>query len=183
MSLRAEDDTFSEVESDDDIAETQIAVEHRTVLNTPKKGCKRRKSVNKSADTDFLNEEDENESDVAHNVAQNVKSKKASEPVMMEIDDRICQQIIGETIAKTMKQLMEDGRLIMDKETTSPAPAHQFGKGVAARTADISKSRKDRVNGKPTNNLNSSHLSLSELTIYERAVRDDSYGINVGNDK
>ena len=44
------------------------------------------------------------------------------------MDDRVKQQLIGETVAKTMKQLMEEGRLLMDKET-STHKKEKFNKG------------------------------------------------------
>ena len=35
---------------------------------------------------------------------------------IQEMDDCVKQQLIGEMVAKTVKQLMEEGRLVMDKE-------------------------------------------------------------------
>ena len=80
-----------------------------------------------------------------------------------EIDDKIRQEIIGETIAKTMRHLMEEGRLIMEKET--PKRIHKFGAGNDEIRLETD-----------TCEMNKTKLSVSELTIYERAVQDDLEG-------
>ena len=45
-----------------------------------------------------------------------------------DIGDRIRQEIIGETVAKTMQQLMNEGRLVMEKE--SQPVRQRFEKGM-----------------------------------------------------
>ena len=66
-----------------------------------------------------------------------------------EIDDRIRQEIIGETVAKTMHQLMSEGWLVLEKET-QPAPREKFNKGLGKSVME----------------------SRSEVTIYEPAVKE-----------
>ena len=73
-----------------------------------------------------------------------------------DVDERVKQQIIGETVAKTMRQLMSEGRLVMEKETT-PAP-HRFNKGST---------RKGNQQGEHAQSIS----SQSELTIYDNAVQ------------
>ena len=73
------------------------------------------------------------------------------------IDDSIHQRIIGETVAKTMKQLMMEGRLMMENETVQQSGKNRFNKGAAANSKDD--------NSKTIR-------SMSELTIYDRAVQD-----------
>ena len=85
-----------------------------------------------------------------------------------DIEDRICQEIIGETVAKTMKQLMMEGRLIMDGEVMSNRPVQsKFNKGTQvmqnnAKSVTV-------AGGSCKSNM---HLSISDLTIYDRAVKD-----------
>ena len=85
-----------------------------------------------------------------------------------QVDDRIRQEIIGETIAKTMKQLMMEGCLVMDNESPKKKP-HRFNKGLN-QTGVIAKQNL-AVKDNDTN-VNKSRLSMLELTIYERAVGD-----------
>ena len=93
-----------------------------------------------------------------------------------EVDDRIRQEIIGETVARTMRQLMEEGRLKSDEEMRQPMHKfRQWDEQVRSR----GKSKDELLNGKEAishqrNNAGKTHLLVSDLTIYERAVRDET---------
>ena len=90
-----------------------------------------------------------------------------------DIDDRIRQEIIGEMVAKTMKQLMMDGRLVMENETAQKQQ-HRFDK-----TPERAYSLKRKGSNLSPYGKNKTHLSISDLTIYDRAVM---VGTNIAQD-
>ena len=62
-----------------------------------------------------------------------------------------------------MKQLMMEGRLVMDNEMNSQNSQHRFNKGKSP----VKNSSKDQ-------SIIETQKSLSELTIYDRAVHDET---------
>ena len=77
-----------------------------------------------------------------------VKSPYKRKSRVDEIDDNIKQQIIGETVAKTMQHLMSQGRLVMEDETRRPQ--QKFNKGRSEPEPSVH--------------------SRSEVTIYDKAI-------------
>ena len=112
------------------------------------------------------------------------------------IDEKVKQELIGEMIAKTMKQLMMEGRLLMDEELIeqNKVVMQEINAGQCARHVDSNARRAKTTparklhenrhqhrdireksnNRKGTTDHSQAHLSLSELTLYERAIRDDT---------
>ena len=93
-----------------------------------------------------------------------------------DVDDRVRQEIIGETVAHTMRQLMEEGRLKSDEEMRQPI--HKF-RQRDEQSRSRGKSKDELLYGKGNkshqgDNAGKTNLSVSDLTIYERAVRDET---------
>ena len=82
------------------------------------------------------------------------------------MNDRERQELIGETIAKTMKQLMQEGRLVMDKETIQEK--EKFNKGKNRQQGNV---RQANSAGNKVSAEIISQSSGSELTLYENAVK------------
>ena len=95
-------------------------------------------------------------------------------PAGCEIDDRIRQEINSETVAKTMKQSMMEGRLVMDKEMIEQRPRQQH----FDKTASKNRGKIKTVNQNDRDRDRKSHLSISEFTIYDRAVPDETGQLN-----
>ena len=117
---------------------------------------KNRNNAQNFSETDWVDESGPGPEEVHHVTGYN------------DIDDRICQEIIGETVTKTMKQLMMEGRLIMDDEVMSNRPCqNKFNKGTQAVQT---KAKLGTVaEGSRKSNM---HLSISDLTTCDRAVKD-----------
>ena len=107
---------------------------------------------NQGIDIEFLNPQSDNED------ADSVPEENSQTAYHAEneygIDDNIHQRIIGETVAKTIKQLMMDGRLVMEKELDSAKLKNKFKQ---RNTTQESKG-------------NAIQASSSDLTIYDHAV-------------
>ena len=70
-----------------------------------------------------------------------------------------------------MKQLMMEGHLVMENETTMITPKNRFKKSKV--TVEES-NQKDHKRQQQRKNLLNAQQSMSELTIYDRAVRDQT---------
>ena len=143
--FKSNEETGSESNSDEDIEQEQNNCVNEQAITLSGKRKKRSQEAESSEDlsdgeimeTD-LNEENE-QLQMTRHLAMSLD----------EVEDSVKQQLIGETIAKMMKQLMEDGRLVMDKETTKER--HKFNKQPK---------RKNSVT------VMGSTSPVSELTIY-----------------
>ena len=85
------------------------------------------------------------------------------------IDENI-QQIIGETIAKTMKQLMMDGRLVMENELTTQSGKNRFNKRKTSMPANHQIRMEESNNNTLSKEILNTQNSLSKLTIYDQAI-------------
>ena len=196
MSINAENDNFSEVESsgdeDEDQSRSRLSTNNNATIGkglgklsgrkrktseaaTPGKEAKKRGVCrNISEDYDLSEGEISDKGrmiDLIETRADYVH-RSSHKPASQEIDDRIRQEIISETVAKMMKQLMMAGRLVMDKEMMEQRPRQQYFDKSASKNRDKIKTAKQNDRDRK------SHLSISELTIYHRAVPDETGQLN-----
>ena len=93
-----------------------------------------------------------------------------------EIDDRARQEIIGETIAKTMRQLMNEGRLIMDDNprnsdlTQQPRCRQNNNKAGSGYQPEVNQGKS-----------NKSFTSRSEAMIYKQAIQSGLTDMNINS--
>ena len=149
--FKSNEDTGSESDSDGDIDQEQNNCVNEQAITLSDKRKNRSQEAESSED---LSDGEITETDLTEQNEQ-LQTTKHLATSLDEVEDSVKQQLIGETIAKMMKQLMEDGRLLMDKETTKEKI--KFNK---------------QPKGKNLVEVMGSTSPVSELTIYENAVRD-----------
>ena len=120
--FKSNEETGSESNSDEDIEQEQNNCVNEQAITLSGKRKKRSQEAESSEDLSDgeIMETDLNEQNEQLQMTRHLATS------LDEVEDSVKQQLIGETIAKMMKQLMEDGRLVMDKETTKER--HKFNK-------------------------------------------------------
>ena len=99
-----------------------------------------------------------------------------------EVDESVKQEIIGETVAKTMRQLMESGRLRMESELCQQngesMADRRYVAAMPVRSRNVSQSvsprrtARESCSNHQSHTSGRSHLSISDLTIYEKAIEE-----------
>ena len=177
------------VDTDDDIFEEEDGNKAEEGMNTNENSTvhiKARVATLKNSDIKNAHKSDGEISDEEETSEIRTVKEKPKYSFEMEneyrIDDDVHQRIIGETIAKTMKQLMMDGKLLMDGDTSMQTGKNRSNKNPS-QNDQLDQTIK--ITGKGKNSKNSivnfnyqkekpSLISNSNTTIYERVVRDDT---------